>query len=279
MPTPNFKTCDLCRKRKVRWNCEQCQQCIQLYCCCWADRQTRCVPETDDADVPPDTCRTCSRAGVECTFLRGYRKPGRPRGAAASSPRKEEESSHAGPSRLPLEGRGQGGGPSTAGSNDTIAYPDFITNVTIPVEEEHRFTGANAAASGSSMFNPNESPSDAGLSSWNPIISPSTNPDPSPKYPTGAGATSLSEYRLAELTRLNSIPISRDMPLEDVGPWSAMSEILSVYLRYLHSLFPLVHKPSFAQSLAMRKDQTDRAFAATLLGLGELFCFSWEEPR
>ena len=236
------------------------------------------MPETDDGDVPPGTCRTCSRAGVECTFLRGYQKPGRPRGAATSSPKRDEDSFHAGPSRLPTEHRGHGGREDGAtGSDDTITYPDFITDVTIPVGDTPNFTGGSTT-SNSGVFNPFESPSDPGLSSWNPIISPSTNPGPSPQYSTTtSAASSLSEYRLAELTRLNSIPISRDMPLENVGPWSAMSEILSVYLRYLHSLFPLVHKPSFAQGLAMRKDQTDKAFAALLLGLCKLLAIGTRE--
>ncbi|KAK1923431.1 hypothetical protein DB88DRAFT_510988 [Papiliotrema laurentii] len=95
---------------------------------------------------------------------------------------------------------------------------------------------------------------------------PSQSADP-PNFPPSLLSVPVPQYRLAELARLNSIPITRDMPLEDVGPWSAMSEILSVYLRYLHALFPLVHKPSFSQRLAMRHDQVDRGFAALILGI------------
>lgn len=154
------------------------------------------------------------------------------------------------------------------GSDDTIAYPDFITEATISTHGVGSVEGGGNLSALSGVFNPLESPSDT-VPSWNPVISPSTNPDLSPQNANPGGSTSsLSDYRLAELTRLNSIPITRDMRLEDVGPWSAISGILSVYLRYLHSLFPLVHKPSFAQALAMRKDQTDRAFAALILGLG-----------
>ena len=74
---------------------------------------------------------------------------------------------------------------------------------------------------------------------------------------------------MAELTRINSIPITSGMPLEDVGQWGAMTEILSVFLRYVQSLFPLVHRPSFSQKLAMRQDRYDRGFAALVLGIGE----------
>ena len=159
--------------------------------------------------------------------------------------------------------------PDEAGSNDSITYPDFITDATIPVGEPVTFASTQTVPGSAGLFNPFESPSDSGFPSWHAVISPSTNPGPSPQNTTAGSSTSaLSNYRLAELTRLNGIPITRDMPMEDVGPWAAMSEILSVYLRYLHSLFPLVHKPSFAQALAMRKDQVDRAFAALLLGLG-----------
>jgi hypothetical protein len=82
---------------------------------------------------------------------------------------------------------------------------------------------------------------------------------------------------MAELTRINGIHITSSMPLEDVGPWEAMSEILSVFLRYSQSLFPLVHRPSFSQKLAMRQDRIDRGFAALVLGISKFAnpCILW----
>ena len=123
--------------------------------------------------------------------------------------------------------------------------------------------------------NSNPSPHGFTPSAGPPTTFTSASSQPISNPSSSSTAVPLADHRLAELARLNNIPISPHMPIEDVGPWSAMSEILSVYLRYLHSLFPLVHKPSFSQKLAMRADQTDRGFAALLLGIGEFRDAAW----
>ena len=124
--------------------------------------------------------------------------------------------------------------------------------------------------------NSNPSPHDFTPAAAPPATTTTASSQPISNPSSSSTARPLADHRLAELARLNNIPISPQMPLEDVGPWSAMSEILSVYLRYLHSLFPLVHKPSFSQKLAMRADQTDRGFAALLLGIGESYGIAWQ---
>ena len=60
----------------------------------------------------------------------------------------------------------------------------------------------------------------------------------------------------------------RNIQIEDVASWSTIGFFLSQYLRYQHSLLPLVHRPTFTRALAMRQDKDDVDFRAFLLGLG-----------
>lgn len=62
--------------------------------------------------------------------------------------------------------------------------------------------------------------------------------------------------------------ISSTSQVEDVAPWPVILFFLKLYLQYMHSLFPVVHKPSFFEALALRSDQTDRAKRALILALG-----------
>lgn len=62
--------------------------------------------------------------------------------------------------------------------------------------------------------------------------------------------------------------ISSNSQIEDVAPWPVISFFLKLYLQYMHSLFPVVHKPSFFEALALRSDQTDRGKRALILALG-----------
>lgn len=58
-----------------------------------------------------------------------------------------------------------------------------------------------------------------------------------------------------------------DIQLEDVTSWSTLGFFTSLYLRHLHALLPLVHKPTFTLALAMRLDQRDVQFRAFLFSL------------
>jgi hypothetical protein len=59
------------------------------------------------------------------------------------------------------------------------------------------------------------------------------------------------------------------MQIEQIAPWPAISFFITLYLRYMHSLLPIVHRPSFAQAMTMRADRGDRNLRALVLGLGE----------
>jgi len=61
-----------------------------------------------------------------------------------------------------------------------------------------------------------------------------------------------------------------DSQIEEIAPWSTISFYIRLYLGYLHSLAPIVHRPSFSQDLAMRRDRSDKDFGALCLGIGEL---------
>jgi hypothetical protein len=63
---------------------------------------------------------------------------------------------------------------------------------------------------------------------------------------------------------------SAEWQMEDVAPWNTISFFITIYMTYSHSLFPLVHRPSFSQSLALRRDKTDKEFRAFVLGIGRL---------
>lgn len=74
-----------------------------------------------------------------------------------------------------------------------------------------------------------------------------------------------------------SFPTTSISPLsqiEDVAPWVVISFFLKLYFQYMHSLFPVVHKPSFFEAVALRADQTDRNTRALILGLGECLSLS-----
>jgi hypothetical protein len=74
--------------------------------------------------------------------------------------------------------------------------------------------------------------------------------------------------------RVPEIPLptgGADIQLDHVAPWSTISIIIRLYLAYSHSLFPMVHRPTFSQSLAMRRDKVDRDFRALVLGIGKSF--------
>lgn len=60
-----------------------------------------------------------------------------------------------------------------------------------------------------------------------------------------------------------------DVQIEHIASWSDISYFISLYLRYMHSLLPLVHKPSFCEAISLRTDQSDSQFRALVLGLGE----------
>lgn len=61
----------------------------------------------------------------------------------------------------------------------------------------------------------------------------------------------------------------RRQQIEDVASWSDISNFVSLYMRYQYPLLPLVHRQTFAESLATRLDLRDVNFRALLLSIGE----------
>lgn len=63
-------------------------------------------------------------------------------------------------------------------------------------------------------------------------------------------------------------PMRREPQLEDVTSWANISHYISLFLQYLYPLLPLVHRPTFAEHLATRRDLRDTDFRALLLSIG-----------
>ena len=61
--------------------------------------------------------------------------------------------------------------------------------------------------------------------------------------------------------------IRREPQLEDVTSWANISHFISLFLQYLYPLLPLVHRPTFAEHLATRRDLRDTDFRALLLSI------------
>jgi hypothetical protein len=66
-------------------------------------------------------------------------------------------------------------------------------------------------------------------------------------------------------------PMRREPQLEDVTSWANISHYISLFLQYLYPLLPLVHRPTFAEHLATRRDLRDTDFRALLLSIGRSF--------
>lgn len=67
-------------------------------------------------------------------------------------------------------------------------------------------------------------------------------------------------------------PLRREPQLEDVTSWANISHYISLFLQYLYPLLPLVHRPTFAEHLATRRDLRDTDFRALLLSIGRSTC-------
>ncbi|WVQ93818.1 hypothetical protein IAU59_000896 [Kwoniella sp. CBS 9459] len=66
----------------------------------------------------------------------------------------------------------------------------------------------------------------------------------------------------------SSHPTGRAEPqLEDLTSWANFSHFIALFLRYLYPILPLVHRPTFAEQLATRRDLVDTDFRALLLSI------------
>lgn len=71
------------------------------------------------------------------------------------------------------------------------------------------------------------------------------------------------------ISQLLHAPKAGERQLEDVTTWANISHFISLYLQHLYPLLPLVHRPKFAEHMAMRRDLRDPDFRALLLSIGE----------
>lgn len=215
---------------------------------------------------------TCSRAGVDCTFLNGYKKPGRPRISLRPT------SSHRGQSqRAVTTEEASDSGSRAASPRPLPRVVQHVTNTELvggPVSTETVWPRSPQMAGDDLSFSfdfttaNHDTVESLGSSSQVPLPHQSTSGTEQLRSGPVHAALDHSSRR-SEYARYEAIAITSGMALDDVVPWTAISDVIAIYLCSSHSLFPLVHKPTFSQQLAMRKDRTDRSFAAVVLGIGE----------
>ena len=80
----------------------------------------------------------------------------------------------------------------------------------------------------------------------------------------------LSTTSSGQMLGRSVLGLKREPQLEDVSSWANISHFISLFLQYLYPLLPLVHRPTFAENLATRRDLRDTDFRALLLSIGEL---------
>jgi hypothetical protein len=67
--------------------------------------------------------------------------------------------------------------------------------------------------------------------------------------------------------------------IESLMSWDDISFFLSLFINHQHILVPLVHKPSFAQDVLMRRDRTDITFRCLLISMGESSASAISTPQ
>ncbi|WRT66016.1 uncharacterized protein IL334_002967 [Kwoniella shivajii] len=67
-------------------------------------------------------------------------------------------------------------------------------------------------------------------------------------------------------TTVNS-GVKGELQLEDLTSWSNITHFVALFLKYLYPLLPLVHRPTFSEQLAIRRDLIDTDFRALLLSI------------
>jgi hypothetical protein len=88
--------------------------------------------------------------------------------------------------------------------------------------------------------------------------------------PTVGHHPGLNDLLMAGMSAGKQGSVHREPQLEDVTTWANISHFISLFLQYLYPLLPLVHRPTFTEHLATRRDLRDTDFRALLLSIGEL---------
>ncbi|GMK57855.1 hypothetical protein CspeluHIS016_0406890 [Cutaneotrichosporon spelunceum] len=250
-----YKSCDTCRRKKLR--------------CALDGRATEDSP-----------CAACAKSGDDCTFNIGYKKPGRPRGVQRDSGVRWESRSPSRTSRStrePGEPRQQRDSSEQRASGATHAG-DVASTISAGAPPVVVACSGSSVPDAVSFVDPlSISPLFPLLAGDGPAESP--RPLPGPLFAVDPLNRSTSTARLPVFTPDTSAPspgpalptasITPNSRIEDVAPWDTITFFLKLYLQYMHSLFPVVHKPSFFEAVALRADQTDRNLRALILALGK----------
>ncbi|BEI86643.1 hypothetical protein CcaverHIS002_0609300 [Cutaneotrichosporon cavernicola] len=260
-PSPTYKSCDTCRRKKVR-----------------------CAPNESAADGSP--CVACVKAGEDCTFNIGYKKPGRPSGVRGETTAHSSRSR----SRSPSPWRRQSSRETTSMPNraapantQPLAGVSILTAGSGLPDAAARVPDDAAPAPDAVSFDldpPSISPlftfltDDGQTESPRSLLAGPSFPlgslpasTPAIIHPATLVPTASTAPRAPETAALPTSPISPNTQIEDVASWDVIMFFLKLYLQYMHSLFPVVHKPSFFEMVAMRADQTDRNLRALMLAL------------
>ncbi|RSH85084.1 uncharacterized protein EHS24_006677 [Apiotrichum porosum] len=250
------------------------------------EKQAKCVPSDE---VMGDTfkCTNCVHGKFACTFDIGYKKAGRrPRyseggpGPMRTSATQVAQSSSiprpvmptasrsAGPSSPPFlyQNAGTSGPADPGGQSADLISQESILNALAD-------SGPRRASLQWETAPLELSPVEFSLQPT-PTTVDQTLPAGSLAQDNAAGgllpAGDITNSQLATSSThivFPDAPINRHSQVEDIAPWPVITFFLTLYLQYMHSLFPIVHKPSFHQIVTMRTDRSDRNARALICAL------------
>lgn len=289
-PKKSPKTCDNCRKRKAR----------NFYA------QGGAVTMTDSLSPPQircrfrdkvDSCEGCTKLELDCTFDYVKKKPGRKnsyvsywsgplliaasfalamRGSSSSSVEHPPRTMRMSQAHLPYTIPAAASPMLTFPFDPTRQTPDHDTQTYDPGPSNRM---SSFAHSPSTRLNAMET---TGLSWLDNLLDPSASTfDFSLDGALGFASDQAQLLSLESPDMLNnpngsrrstmiqsSLDRIKEPQLEDVTSWANISHFISLFLQYLYPLLPLVHRPTFAEHLATRRDTMDGDFRALLLSIG-----------
>ncbi|KAL7420962.1 hypothetical protein Q5752_003846 [Cryptotrichosporon argae] len=243
------KTCDNCRKRKIK-----------------------CVEDAEGSERP---CVGCRNLDLECMFDYIRKKPGRKNSFAAAIRTKTEHPETPSRGFHPYDGRPAYSPPLDLLSPRARLARSSLPPASLPLPTDHLTPGLSHSAP-RSPFSSFALPSTTGLS-WLDSLDSVPFPDLSgfavdPTLPFPSEQAHLLSLESPENALAGSSTASvghAGVPRreEDVISWANVSHYVSLYLQYLWPLLPLVHRPTFAENLATRLDLRDTDFRALLLSI------------
>ncbi|WWC92058.1 uncharacterized protein L201_007012 [Kwoniella dendrophila CBS 6074] len=249
-----LKTCDQCRTRKIK-----------------------CVANEKDRE---STCEGCTKLTIECTYDYVKKKPGRKN------------------SLLPVvKGHNGINGNSSSSSYAQTSHrtitsirPQSQSNVISPAP----LSVTNPQPVSSFTFSPAvKSSADSNINWLDSLLNDtgyqtinSFNTSTNELFgSTGAWDRNMSfasdqaqllslespvELHVCNNTTDNSkinLALKSGPQIEDLTSWANISHFIALFLKYLYPILPLVHRPTFSEQLATRRDLVDTDFRALLLSI------------